>query len=89
MRDIIHFSEPRNKNQFRINYPYYGLFGTADVTEIINNSETVFRCRLLNGTVLMIKKIITTAKWVDINLNRETPLSLVLGNSIDDFLKTN
>ena len=51
MRDIIHFSEPRNKNQFRINYPYYGLFGTADVTEIINSSETVLRCRLLNGTI--------------------------------------
>lgn len=89
MRDFFYLSPASDIKQFRIYYPYYGLFGSADVTWINNNSEVTeatFKCKLLNGSIVMLKKLLQTKKWIDTSLNKETPLSSVLGNSIDDFL---
>jgi hypothetical protein len=86
MGEILFFNEPR-RNQFRIDYPYYGLFGSADITTISNENETVYKCRLLNGNIVFLKKLAQARKWIDANLNMETPLSAVIGMSIDDFLR--
>jgi hypothetical protein len=88
MRDVLFLSEARKKNQFRIDYPYYGLFGTADVTPVDEAAEVVYKCRLLNGSIVFLKKLLQQQRWIDVNLNIETPLSSVLGSSIDDFLRT-
>jgi hypothetical protein len=88
MGEILFFNEARNKNQFRIDYPYYGLFGSANITTINNESEVIYKCQLLNGTIIFLKKLAQARKWIDANLNIETPLSTVIGMSIDDFLKT-
>lgn len=87
MHDVLLLTETRTRNQFKIDYPYYGLFGSADVTTINNNSEVLYRCKLLNGTVIHLKKVMTR-KWIDATTNSETPLSIVIGTSIDDFLKS-
>ncbi len=88
MGELIFFNETRNKNQFRIDYPYYGLFGSAQITTITQEAEVLYRCQLLNGTIIFLKKLTQARKWIDANLNMETPLSIVIGTSIDDFLKT-
>lgn len=77
-----------NRNQFKIDYPYYGLFGSADITTLNENGEIIYRCRLLNGTIILLKKLLGSKQWVDVNLNQETPLSAIIGISIDDFLKS-
>jgi hypothetical protein len=87
MNDLLTLSDSRKINQFKIDYPYYGLFGTADVTPIDSNSETLYSCKLLNGTILLVKKLLQQRKWVDASLNMETPLSSVIGMYIDDFLR--
>jgi hypothetical protein len=87
MGEIIFFNESRNRNQFRIDYPYYGLFGSADIT-IMQEAEVIYKCQLLNGNIIFLKKLSQARKWIDANLNIETPLSAVIGTSIDDFLKT-
>lgn len=87
MGEILFFPEARNKNQFKIDYPYYGLFGTADVTPVKEENEVVYKCKLLNGSIVFLKKLLQPSKWVDANLNLETPLASVIGTSIDDFLK--
>jgi hypothetical protein len=87
MGEILFYSEPLNRSQFRIDYPYYGLFGSADITPIRNDDEVIYRCKLLNGTIIFLKKLLDRRKWVDANLEKETPLSAIIGVSIDDFLK--
>lgn len=76
-----------NRGQFKIDYPYYGLFGSADITELNENGEVIYKCKLLNGTIIFLKKLLNTKKWIDANLNKETALSSIIGVSIDDFLK--
>jgi hypothetical protein len=88
MNDLLFLSDLRNKNQFRIHYPYLGLFSSAEVTPIDNDAEVLYKCELLNGSILYLKKLIQHKKWIDANLNIETPLSTVIGISIDDFLNT-
>lgn len=87
MGEVLLYNELRNKgSQFKIDYPYYGLFGSADITAINKENELVFRCKLLNGDIVYLKKLLQSKKWIDDNLNIETPLSNVIGISIDDFL---
>lgn len=73
-------------DQFKIDYPYYGLFGTADITAIIQADEVIYKCRLLNGSEVLLKKLAGASKWIDTGLDRETPLSNVIGMAIDEFL---
>jgi len=87
MTDILLSREYRNKDQFRIDYPYYGLFGSAEISPVVVDDQTAYRCRLLNGIVLTIRKQAQPRKWIDLNLSRETPLSYIIGIAIDDFLK--
>jgi hypothetical protein len=87
MKETSFYNETFSRDQFRIDYPYYGLFGSADVTPINNQEETIYRCKLLNGSTLYIKKALQSKKWIDTSLNAETPLSAIIGLSIDDFLK--
>ena len=86
MGEIVLFNEAGLRNQFRIDYPYYGLFGTADITAEKSENGTIFRCRLLNGSILLLKKLVQQRKWVDTSINAETPLSSIIGSSIEDFL---
>jgi len=76
-----------SKNHFSISYPYYGLFGTADVKLVQAEEEPLFECKLINGAIVLLKKLGNTRKWIDAQLNRETPLSSILGLYIDDFIK--
>lgn len=88
MKEVTSFySDALNRDQFRIDYPYYGLFGSAVITPMHEADEIVYRCKLLNGTTIFLKKPFQTTKWVDAGLNAETPLSKIIGLSIDDFLK--
>ncbi|MGZ5191374.1 MAG: hypothetical protein ACXWCZ_10165 [Flavisolibacter sp.] len=88
MGEILLFNESRNqRSHFKIDYPYYGLFGSADITPISGENDVVYKCELLNGSIIFLKKLIQPKKWVDANLNSETPLSVVIGRYIDDFLK--
>jgi hypothetical protein len=87
MGEILLFREYRNKGEFKINYPYYGLFGSADITPINQEDEIRYQCRLLNGSILHLKKLAHLKKWIDISLNMETPLAAVIGLAIEDFLK--
>jgi hypothetical protein len=90
MGEVLLYNELRNKNsQFKIVYPYYGLFGSADITAINKENELVFRCKLLNGDIVYLKKLLQSRKWIDAILNIETPLSAVIGISIDDYLNKN
>ena len=74
-------------NRFSVSYPYYGLFGTADVRLLQDEGEPLFECKLVNGAIILLKKLDNTRKWIDAQLNRETPLSSVIGMYIDDFIK--
>jgi len=74
--------------KFRIDYPYYGLFGSADIKPLKESNELIFECKLLNGTILYLKKLMQQQKWIDMSQNNETALSSIIGNSIDDFLKS-
>jgi hypothetical protein len=87
MGEMIFTNEIRTGSQFRIDYPYYGLFGSAEILLIPNGSEVMFRCTLLNGDILFLRKLTQGKKWIDASLNRTTSLSSVIGQSIDDFLK--
>lgn len=87
MKEVSFYSDTSNKDQFKIDYPYFGLFGSAVITPIYEPEEVVYRCKLLNGTTIFLKKLFQTKKWIDAGLNSETPLSAVIGLSIDDFLK--
>jgi hypothetical protein len=88
MGEILLFNESRSqRSHFKIDYPYYGLFGSADITPINGENDVVYKCELLNGSIIFLKKMLQPKKWVDANLNSETPLSIVIGRYIDDFLK--
>ena len=87
MTNVMTITDVRQDNQFKVDYPYYGLFGSADVTALKTNSEVLFKCKLLNGNIIFLKKQVHPGKCIDANLNLETPLSAVIGTSIDDFLK--
>jgi len=86
MREISFYNDTVKKDQFKIDYPYYGLFGSALVTPLDQEGEVVYRCELLNGNTIYLKKF-QSKKWIDTGLNLETPLAAVIGISIDDFLK--
>jgi hypothetical protein len=88
MNGVLYLSELRTKNQFKIDYPYYGLFGSANVTPVKTDTDTLFECKLLNGSTIFLKKLLQPQKWIDANLNAETPLAAIIGTSIDDFLKS-
>jgi hypothetical protein len=88
MREAILYKGTVNKqDQFKVDYPYYGLFGSAVITPMYEENEVIYKCKLLNGTTLFLKKIFQSKKWIDTILNTETPLSATIGISIDDFLK--
>jgi hypothetical protein len=87
MTTVLSLADLRNKLQFKVDYPYYGLFGSAQVTTVGSNSENVFKCTLLNGNIIFLKKSMPARKWIDVHQNLETPLSAIIGTSIDDFLK--
>jgi hypothetical protein len=87
MKETSFYTDTINKDQFKIDYPYYGLFGSALITPVNEEDDMLYRCRLLNGTTIFIKKLFQTKKWIDTGLNAETPLSKIIGLSIDDFLK--
>lgn len=86
MKEVSFYSDTSNKGQFKIDYPYYGLFGSALITPLTEADEIVYRCKLLNGTTIFLKKLFQNKKWIDAGLNAETPLSKIIGLSIDDFL---
>jgi len=86
MKETSFYNDALSKEQFKIDYPYYGLFGTAFITPVIEEGEMTYSCRLLNGTTIFLKKLFQS-KWIDAALNAETSLSKVIGLSIDDFLK--
>ena len=87
MNNLSIFIQSSKANQFKVDYPYLGLFGTADVTPIEENNETVYECRLRNGKTMLVKKAKQLRKWIDVNLNLDTPLAGVIGMSIEDYLK--
>ncbi|MFL5771871.1 MAG: hypothetical protein ACJ75F_01855 [Flavisolibacter sp.] len=89
MGKIVFYNEYRNSDQFRIDYPYYGLFGSANVTRLLHDQEMVFECALLNGSIITVKKSGPSNKWIDMAMNHETPLSATIGISIEDFLRKN
>ena len=55
MEETSVYNDSFIKDQFKIDYPYYGLFGTALVTPVYEEGEITFRCRLLNGTTIFLK----------------------------------
>ena len=87
IKEILFYSDSLNKDQFKIDYPYYGLFGSALITPLHEADEVVYRCKLLNGTTILLKKLFQSKKLIDTVQNAETPLSSIIGLSIDDFLK--
>ena len=86
MGEVLLQTDLKPKYRFRVDYPYYGLFGSADITAMREEEDTVFQCRLLNGSFIYLKKL-TSKSWIDTSLNSSTPLALILGSYIDDFLK--
>lgn len=88
MRETSFYTNALDSEQFTIDYPYYGLFGSATITPVCHNDEIVYMCRLLNGTTIRLMKLFQSKKWIDAGVNAETPLSAVIGLSIDEFLKT-
>jgi hypothetical protein len=87
MKETSFYPDALSKDQFKVDYPYYGLFGSAVITPLNEAGETVYRCTLLNGTIVFLKKPFQSKRWVDADMNAETPLSMTIGLSIDDFLK--
>jgi hypothetical protein len=86
MKETSFYTDTLIKEQFKIDYPYYGLFGSALITPVNEDGETIYHCRLLNGKDMVLKKLFQS-KWVDTDLNAETSLSKIIGLSIDDLLK--
>ena len=87
MRETSFYKEAFQTDQFKIDYPYYGLFGSAMITPMHEADEVVYRCKLLNGTTIFLKKLFQSTKWIDAGVNAETPLAKIIGLCIDDFLK--
>lgn len=80
------YIKTRSRYQFIIDYPYYGLFGKAQVKLLEEEGDKVYECKLLNGAMLWLKKI-TSSKWIDLESGAETPLASIVGTYIDDFIK--
>lgn len=87
MGTFLPYLQAESKNQFQVNYPYLGLFGTADVKLVQTEGEPLFECKLMNGAVLLLKKIASSKRWIDAKLDRKTPLAEVIGMYIDDFIE--
>ena len=87
MKETSFLDEAIGADQFKIDYPYYGLFGSAVITPITNDNEIIYRCKLLNGSMIFVKKLFQSKKWIDASEDAETPLSKIIGLSIEDFLK--
>lgn len=86
MGEASFYNDAISRETFKIDYPYYGLFGTALITPQFSQEEVIYKCRLLNGTTLVLKKLFSSKKWVDAALDAETPLASIIGLSIDDFM---
>lgn len=89
MGTFLSYLQTGTQNQFTINYPHYGLFGTANVKLLQEEGERLFECKLMNGAILWLKKIANSKRWVDAQLNQETSLASVIGMYIDDVLREN
>lgn len=87
MEETSFYTETLTREQFKIDYPYYGLFGSAVVTPQNEEDGITYSCKLLNGTTIFLKKLFHGSKWIDAAANGETTLSKIIGPSIDDFLK--
>lgn len=87
MNHLLLTTETSTTTHFKVDYPYYGLFNSADVTPMKDSKDEVYECKLLNGSIVLLKKLMQPKKWIDASLNTETPLAAVLGMSIEDFLK--
>ena len=85
--NTLFYNYVTNHNQFKVDYPYYGLFGTAQVKLVQEQNDKIFECKINNGTVVRLKKMKEAKKWIDLEMNEVTPLSSIIGGSIDDFLK--
>ncbi|HEU0064038.1 MAG TPA: hypothetical protein VFQ58_03370, partial [Flavisolibacter sp.] len=68
----LHPSKTTQENSFRVNYPYLGLFGTADITLISDSTELICSCKLLNGNIIRLKKNSISKKWIDTTIDKET-----------------
>lgn len=86
MGNFLSYLHAAKTNQFQVNYPYYGLFGTANVTLVNSEEEPLYECKLMNGAVLLLKKITNSKRWIDAGLNSGTPLAQVIGTYIDDYM---
>ena len=70
--------------QFRIDYPYYGLFRSADVKIIEAEGDVIYQCEILNGSEVWLKK--ASSRWLDAQSGAETPLARLIGIYIDDYI---
>jgi hypothetical protein len=87
MGNFLSYLQASNSDQFQVNYPYYGLFGTANVRLLSTDGDQLFECKLMNGAVVMLKKITNSKLWIDAQANDRTPLAEVIGMYIDDFIR--
>ena len=87
MGSFLSYAQTGNNQQFSISYPYYGLFGTAEVKLVENHGDALFECKLINGAVILLKKLGNTKQWIDAQLNTQTPFSAIIGLYIDDFMR--
>ncbi len=77
--------ERTKKSSFKVDYPYYGLFVTSEVTLVNAGGDCFYECKLRNGKIVILKKV--HQKWLDTFISEETALSNIIGSSIDDYLK--
>ena len=73
------------QNQFKIDFPYYGLFRTAAVKVVEAEGDVLYECSMLNGNIVCLKKTEQSHKWMEVN-SGETPLSRLLGTYIDEHM---
>jgi|SRR5438067_432562 hypothetical protein len=71
---------------FSFDYPFHGLFDTADVTPRYENGEFVFECRLRSRKIVLVK-MDRSNRWIDVQENSETQLTRVIGSYISDFMR--
>jgi hypothetical protein len=78
-------------NEFIIGYDYFGLSGTALVTPTRSNAGVYFNCKLLetNDSInILYKKEAVASFWIDRDLNIPTPLSLFIGQAIENEMES-
>jgi hypothetical protein len=74
-------------NEFIIGYDYFGLSGTALVIPTRSDGDVYFNCKLLetnNSINIIYKKETLASFWIDRDLNIPTPLSLFIGQAIEN-----